>query len=161
MCVLSYYQFVNYWPQALTRFKDNLHHFKPNKYLLPLFPRYFRKFKINDLFFRNKVDFFFCFGHFYYFQPNKYLLPKIFSKIDDLFLRNQVEFVFLLLAIFCSRTDVNPRRFLQPNFRRGAVLFVDNYVDQILPNFDPLPLEDMDILHTIYPLSRDPLFLST
>ena len=67
---------------------------------------------------------FFYFGHFYYFQPNKYLPPKIFSKIDDLFLRNQVEFVFLLLAIFSCRTDVNPRHFLQPNFRRGAALFV-------------------------------------
>ena len=32
----------------------------------------------------------------------------------------------------------------------------NNYVDQSLPHFDPHPLEwtKMDILHTIYPLSR-------
>ena len=39
----------------------------------------------------------------------------------------------------------------------------NNYVDQILPNFDPHPLEwtEMDILHTLYPLSRDPCRFST
>ena len=30
----------------------------------------------------------------------------------------------------------------------------NNYVDQILPNFDPHPPQ-LDILDTIYPLSRD------
>ena len=57
------------------------------------------------------------------------------------------------------------------NWHYGAF---NNYVDQILPNFDPLPPrvdKDMDILHTIYPLSRhilwtfywpqNPLLLST
>ena len=41
--------------------------------------------------------------------------------------------------------------------RKIALGAFNNYVDQILPNFDPTsPLADKkkDILHTIYPLSR-------
>ena len=40
----------------------------------------------------------------------------------------------------------------------------NNNINQILPNFNPLPpLEwtNMDILKTIYPLSHDPLGIST
>ena len=47
--------------------------------------------------------------------------------------------------------------------RHYAYSKFNNYVGHILPNFNPSPLEwtNMVILHTIYPMSRDPLFLST
>ena len=41
---------------------------------------------------------------------------------------------------------------------RGREGAFNNYVDQILPNFDPTPLEwtKLDVLHTFYLLSCDP-----
>ena len=40
-------------------------------------------------------------------------------------------------------------------------MVIQNYVDQILPNFDPPRMKKMNILHTVYRLSRDPRGLST
>ena len=61
-------------------------------------------------------------------------------------------------TFFENRIVVN-FSYLQEHVRISDNGSLNNCVDQILPNFDPHPplqWTKMDILHTIYPLQREP-----
>ena len=64
-----------------------------------------------------------------------------------------------IYGTFFENRIVGNFSYLQEHVRISDNGTFNNYVEQILPNLDPpTPLEwtKMDILHTIYPLSRDP-----